>query len=146
MDRRTLLRALGWGALGAGLGTCGIALGGPGGCGVEQPVPIALGELSELPRDTVREVPEHGLAVIRRERGLVILSTRCTHLGCTVRLVGQEWRCPCHGGRFALDGAVLAGPPPAPLGWLRGEVTGEGLVWVYKALPNPDRALVALAR
>ena len=145
MDRRTLLKALGWSTLGAGLGTCGLALQGQG-CGLEQPVPVALGELSEFPRDTVREFPEHGLAVIRRERGLEIVSTRCTHLGCTVRLSGQGWSCPCHGGRFALDGAVLGGPPPAPLGWLRGAVSGEGLVLVYPTIENPERTLVALAR
>jgi cytochrome b6-f complex iron-sulfur subunit len=146
MDRRQLLRALGFGALGAGIGTCGVSLGGGPGCGLEQPLPLTLGELFEFPLDTVRDFPEHELAVIRRERGLVIVSTRCTHLGCQVRLSGQEWSCPCHGGRFALDGAVLGGPPPAPLPWLRGAVSGEGLVQVLPTIENPERTLVVLAR
>jgi thiosulfate dehydrogenase [quinone] large subunit len=42
----------------------------------------------------------------------------CTHAGCTVSFDGpaNEFVCPCHGGRYsAVDGAVLGGPPPAPL-------------------------------
>ncbi len=45
------------------------------------------------------------------------LSLRCTHLGCTVALdrAAGELVCPCHGSRFALDGAVVAGPAENPL-------------------------------
>ena len=47
----------------------------------------------------------------------VAMSAVCTHLGCIVKWVeaDQELLCPCHGGRFSTDGAVLGGPPPAPL-------------------------------
>jgi cytochrome b6-f complex iron-sulfur subunit len=53
-------------------------------------------------------------------------SARCTHLGCAVRFerTARELVCPCHGGRFAADGRVLAGPPPSPLA--RFEVTDAG--------------------
>jgi Rieske Fe-S protein len=43
-------------------------------------------------------------------------SAKCTHEGCTVTfLPGQSviW-CPCHDGRFDLNGRVLSGPPPQP--------------------------------
>jgi len=45
------------------------------------------------------------------------LTAVCTHLGCIVKWVDgkQEFLCPCHGGRFSPEGAVLGGPPPAPL-------------------------------
>ncbi|MEE8389417.1 MAG: Rieske 2Fe-2S domain-containing protein [Anaerolineae bacterium] len=38
----------------------------------------------------------------------------CTHLGCLVRWDedNQAYRCPCHGGKFAKDGAYISGPPP----------------------------------
>jgi Rieske Fe-S protein len=43
-------------------------------------------------------------------------SSTCTHAGCTVSLSGGEFVCPCHGGVYdAQTGAVLGGPPPAPL-------------------------------
>jgi Rieske Fe-S protein len=27
----------------------------------------------------------------------------------------KKFKCPCHGGVYAADGRVLAGPPPRPL-------------------------------
>lgn len=37
---------------------------------------------------------------------------RCPHLGCALRWNRAEhsWDCPCHGSRFAADGALLEGP------------------------------------
>ncbi|WP_205028001.1 FAD-dependent oxidoreductase [Oleisolibacter albus] len=58
------------------------------------------------------------VAVFRAEDGsLTRVSAKCTHLGCTVHWNGLEnsWDCPCHGSRFAPDGAVLAGPAVADL-------------------------------
>jgi len=54
----------------------------------------------------------------------VVISGRCTHLGCTVQWDGsaQVFRCPCHGGVYAADGSVQSGPPPKPLQTLRANV------------------------
>lgn len=51
------------------------------------------------------------------EGSLHCVSPTCSHLGCTVRWNHAEksWDCPCHGSRFDVDGAVLAGPATEPL-------------------------------
>jgi glycine/D-amino acid oxidase-like deaminating enzyme len=74
---------------------------------VESAQEIAAGE-GAIVRDGTRK-----LAVYRDEQGeLHALSAKCPHLGCVVHWNSAErsWDCPCHGSRFATDGAVLHGP------------------------------------
>ena len=53
----------------------------------------------------------------------LILSSVCTHNGCTVLWNGSDgFGCPCHGGQYNKDGTVKAGPPPAPLQTLTAKV------------------------
>jgi glycine/D-amino acid oxidase-like deaminating enzyme/nitrite reductase/ring-hydroxylating ferredoxin subunit len=66
----------------------------------------------------------HKVAAYRDDEGkLHEHSAICTHLGCVVQWNGLErsWDCPCHGSRFATEGAVLNGPAPHPLKKLEGE-------------------------
>jgi len=58
------------------------------------------------------------------------LSPVCPHMGCQVAWNEAEstWDCPCHGSRFARDGAVLHGPavePLAPVDLVSGKALGE---------------------
>lgn len=75
---------------------------------------------ADLPRDGAKFFDFRGTTgvVIRKRSGeLVALSAICTHLGCIVQWENekQNFLCPCHGGRFTPDGAVISGPPPKPL-------------------------------
>jgi glycine/D-amino acid oxidase-like deaminating enzyme/nitrite reductase/ring-hydroxylating ferredoxin subunit len=52
-------------------------------------------------------------AVYHDESGRIfVLSARCPHLGCIVgwNSVERSWECPCHGSRFAANGALVQGP------------------------------------
>jgi len=55
------------------------------------------------------------------------ISSTCTHLGCRVSwdAEAQHLKCPCHGGTYDRTGAVVAGPPPAPLATLTTRVDGD---------------------
>jgi menaquinol-cytochrome c reductase iron-sulfur subunit len=62
----------------------------------------------------------HGGFAIRRSENpqdIIILNSRCTHLGCTVNWKDEAgaFVCPCHDAKFSREGVVLAGPPPRPL-------------------------------
>ena len=48
---------------------------------------------------------------------VVAVSTRCMHLGCSVRFVeaAERFVCPCHGGVYDFKGSVIGGPPVRPL-------------------------------
>ncbi len=61
-----------------------------------------------------------------------VFANICTHLGCRVSWVPgkQHFVCPCHDGEFAPDGAVAAGPPPAPLERLRSKIE-DGLIHIF---------------
>lgn len=55
------------------------------------------------------------------------MSAVCTHLGCTVQYQpeSQQIWCPCHNGRYDLQGRNLQGPPPRPLVTFNVNVRGE---------------------
>ena len=82
---------------------------------------VQIGTTDDFPAGQGKVVPVNDKPVIvvnTAQGGLKAFSAICTHLSCIV-----EWDqprqfilCPCHDGRFnALTGAVISGPPPAPL-------------------------------
>jgi Rieske Fe-S protein len=48
---------------------------------------------------------------------VVVISSRCMHLGCPVRwtAAAERFICPCHGGVYGFSGEVTGGPPVRPL-------------------------------
>ncbi|MEX0653691.1 MAG: Rieske 2Fe-2S domain-containing protein [Phycisphaeraceae bacterium] len=135
MDRRTWLkRAV------AGLGlTVGGAVGLPATVAILSPViryrraarwePVGpldqfpVGEVTQVAVDVPRDdwaqsLRRKGVYVWRAdEQRTVVYSRNCTDLSCPVTFdPGSEvFFCPCHGGIFAKDGTVMAGPPNRPL-------------------------------
>jgi Rieske Fe-S protein len=65
--------------------------------------------------------------LVKSGERVTALSSTCTHLGCRVSWDSdaQQLKCPCHGGVYDRTGAVIAGPPPAPLATLTTRVDGD---------------------
>ena len=79
--------------------------------------------------------PDGGPAYLfRTNAGVFAYSAVCTHQGCVVGFnpASKNLECPCHGGKFdpANGGAVLAGPPPAPLASYKVAIQGNSIVTV----------------
>lgn len=69
--------------------------------------------------DAWRRVNRTGLLYTFSDDGseYTVLDATCTHLGCNVhwKEAGERFYCACHDAYFSREGAVLSGPPPAPL-------------------------------
>jgi Rieske Fe-S protein len=77
--------------------------------------------------DGYRVVRDREVVYLVRDGGRVrAFSATCTHLGCRVAWhdAEREFRCPCHGGRFDMRGAVTGGPPPRGLTELPARAEG----------------------
>lgn len=70
--------------------------------------------------------PGRPVVLVRDAEGVYAVSRVCTHLGCIVQPSPSGFDCPCHGSRFAADGAVIKGPAPKPLKWLAVTSLGGG--------------------
>jgi nitrite reductase/ring-hydroxylating ferredoxin subunit len=81
-------------------------------------VPLPPGDGVRMSREAI---------VVRRGARVEVFSPVCPHLGCRIdRMDGDAIACPCHGSRFALDGAVLHGPATRPLRALAHDVSAAG--------------------
>ncbi len=81
--------------------------------------------------------------VRKTENGEILaLSPVCKHLGCTVSWNGNpdyqnEYFCPCHFGRYAINGEhILETPPLKSLDEYETEVK-DGKLYLGKTKPNP---------
>ena len=75
----------------------------------------------EIPLDLPYGISFHDEIIVNKSReGLLVLSSRCSHLGCKiVQRSGTALTCPCHGSSYSLQGKVLSGPATHDLKPLR---------------------------
>ena len=109
--------------------------------------PVSIGKLEDIPVGTFhqfsftitkvngweRTANNYGGYILRKSESpddILVLSSRCTHLSCTVNWndAAQAFICPCHDAKFAPDGKVLDGPPPEPLGHFAYEVVDGAII------------------
>ncbi len=88
---------------------------------------------SDVPSGKAKSIVFNNVPAIvinRPDKGFIVLSKVCTHLGCIVEYNGDKkvMLCPCHAGMFDLDGNVISGPPPKSLQRLPLRVEGETIV------------------
>lgn len=102
---------------------------------------IYLMDEEDLPRKGVRrldiEYASEERSIVNRvylavtDKGLTAFSSVCTHLGCLVNWDNnkKEFLCPCHGGKYNINGDVTGGPPPNSLTRLPLEIR-DGKVYI----------------
>lgn len=89
-----------------------------------------LGELAPNTYKIFKFGTTPGILINTSDGELKAFSGICTHLTCTVIYESDTGTllCPCHNGRFDLNGNVVSGPPPKPLESYNVEISGEDIV------------------
>jgi Rieske Fe-S protein len=67
---------------------------------------------------------------LARDAMFIVISNRCTHVGCPTQATGIGFSCPCHGSQFDQQGARIAGPAVRPLDRFQWEIRTDGNLWV----------------
>jgi cytochrome b6-f complex iron-sulfur subunit len=73
--------------------------------------------------------------MVQHASGFYVLSTTCTHLGCTPNylLAEAKFKCPCHGSGFRVTGINFEGPAPRPLERVRVVLAEDGQILVDRS-------------
>lgn len=108
-----------------------------------EPSPIvSAGRPEHFPPNSVTLDPRFGVYVVHGSNGFYAMSSICTHLGCMT-----AWKqdagviaCPCHGSTFRRNGAVIEGPAPRPLPWLKIWLGSDGEIMVDRSTIIPSES------
>lgn len=94
--------------------------------------PVGTPTLATFTRSKVngweKSTTSYGVYVLRKSQTeMAVFSNICTHLSCHVNWTAdkKEYICPCHDGRFDINGKVVSGPPPRPLDTFQTKVEGD---------------------
>lgn len=103
---------------------------------------VPVGSVSELDQAGFllnQRTPLGSVMVVRdRANAPQAVNPACPHAGCTVNWEADsaEFVCPCHGARFAADGAVQRGPARTDLVAYNSRID-NGTVWVAPTASQP---------
>ncbi len=97
---------------------------------IKKTVAAKVGELAPNTSKIFKFGTSPGILINTMEGELKAFVAICTHLTCTVVFESDTGTllCPCHNGRFDLNGNVVSGPPPRPLESYNVEISGEDIV------------------
>jgi len=102
----------------------------------EPPQEFKAGYPNEYAVDAVDEryKASNAVWIVRESRGFYVLSTVCTHLGCTPNWLAAEakFKCPCHGSGFVITGVNVEGPAPRPLERYKVTLAEDGQLLIDK--------------
>jgi cytochrome b6-f complex iron-sulfur subunit len=122
----------------------------------EEPKRLKIGIPDRFPEGATFLEDQH-VFVVRERNTLYTISSTCTHLGCTVKMISltqpkkvriggqlvdeqREFHCPCHGSKYYGDGTHYSGPAPKPLGRYKLEVSPDDgqLILDFSESVNPS--------
>lgn len=88
---------------------------------------LTASENSALGQDGGSRIVQQVLVVRTAPGQFSAVASTCTHQGGTVQFQpgSGDLRCPVHGARFALSGAVSSGPAPRPLQQFNTQLNGD---------------------
>ena len=95
--------------------------------------PIAAGNVSAVPVDSLRIVSGENVVLGRDAGGLYAMSAVCTHAGCVVAVAPLPTggvNCPCHGSAYDRYGSVTRGPAGRSLQHYRVDVASDGSITI----------------
>ncbi len=138
------------------VGATSLAVAGAGACAfgwrylspnvLYEPSPVvSAGKPEHYAANSVTLDAKLGVFVVRSPAGFYALNAVCTHLGCLTVWKPESGviACPCHGSTFQRDGAVIAGPAPSPLPWLKMWMSDDGNLMIDRsARVDPQSAYV----
>src|SRR5437879_3001001 len=77
---------------------------------------------------------------------VTVYSPICTHLGCGYRWDAgeKEFKCPCHGSVFDLNGKVVGGPAPRSLDRLPVKIENGHLLVQYKEFKSGTKQQIEI--
>jgi menaquinol-cytochrome c reductase iron-sulfur subunit len=109
--------------------------------------PKQLDHVTTIQDGYLKAQSQNAVWAVKQPDGQVqVFSPRCTHLGCGYRWDGGEkqFKCPCHGSVFNIEGNVVAGPAPRPLDRLPSKVENGRLLVVFKEFKPGTKDAVEL--